>query len=174
MNDYSVLCLLFFLRLMECSCSSLIVLSLISMSTADWDLTSPLLSDLTSKVVVVVSLLLKEDLDFIIDYWENFDYLHQLSATIITDLLVLRLDFAALALLVHLAYLSANSSLSAFSFISVPVEYPSDGIMYTKHIITRPCPGYSIIANSVQSTGNIYIKLESLILNLFLSIFMFR
>ena len=68
MNDYSVFCLLFFLRLMECSCSSLIVLSLISMSTADWDLTSPLLSDLTSKVVVVVSLLLKEDLDFIIDY----------------------------------------------------------------------------------------------------------
>ena len=68
MNDYSVLCLIFFLRLMECLCSSLIVLSPISMMTADWDSTSPLLSDLTSKVVVVVSLLLKEDLDFIIDY----------------------------------------------------------------------------------------------------------
>ena len=38
------------------------------MMTADWDSTCPLLSDLTSKVVVVVSLLLKEDLDFIIDY----------------------------------------------------------------------------------------------------------
>ena len=39
------------------------------MMTADWDSTSPLLSDFTSKVVVVVSLLLKEDLDFIIDYY---------------------------------------------------------------------------------------------------------
>ena len=39
-------------------------------------------------------------------------------------LLDLRLVLAARALLEHLAYFSATSCLSAFSFIMVPVEYP--------------------------------------------------
>ena len=39
-------------------------------------------------------------------------------------LLDLRLILAARALLEHLAYFSATSCLSAFSFIIVPVEYP--------------------------------------------------
>ena len=40
-------------------------------------------------------------------------------------LLDLRLVLAARALLEHLAYFSATSCLSAFSFIMVPVEYPA-------------------------------------------------
>ena len=42
-------------------------------------------------------------------------------------LLDLRLMLAARALLEHLAYFSATSCLSAFSFIIVPVEYPEVG-----------------------------------------------
>ena len=43
---------------------------------------------------------------------------------ILIYLLDLRLILAARALLEHLAYFSATSCLSAFSFIIVPVEYP--------------------------------------------------
>ena len=45
-------------------------------------------------------------------------------------LLDLRLMLAARALLEHLAYFSATSCLSAFSFIIVPVEYPEVGKIY--------------------------------------------
>lgn len=53
--------------------------------------------------------------------------LHKMHSTYLLDL---RLMLAARALLEHLAYFSATSCLSAFSFIIVPVEYPEVGKIY--------------------------------------------